>query len=40
MPEARTSRAAALRKVPLFADLSDKELSFLAERAVAAQQDV
>jgi len=34
MPEAKTSRAATLRKVPLFADLTDKELSFLAERAV------
>ncbi|MBI3669595.1 MAG: Crp/Fnr family transcriptional regulator [Acidobacteria bacterium] len=34
MPEARLDRAAALRKTPLFADLSDKELQFLAERAL------
>ena len=34
MSDAKASRALALRKAPLFADLSDKELSFLAERAV------
>jgi len=34
MPNLKSSRAAALKKVPLFADLSDKELSFLADRAV------
>jgi CRP/FNR family transcriptional regulator len=34
MPEAETSRAATLKKVPLFADLTERELSFLAERAV------
>ncbi len=34
MADAQTSRAAALKKAPLFADLSEKELSFLAERAV------
>jgi len=34
MPEAKSKRASALKKVPLFADLSDKELSFLAEHAV------
>ena len=34
MPDAKLSRAEALRKVPLFADLSEQELSFLAERAV------
>lgn len=34
MPESRSSRAAALKKAPLFGDLSEKELSFLAERAV------
>jgi CRP/FNR family cyclic AMP-dependent transcriptional regulator len=34
MTQARASRAAALKKAPLFADLSEKELSFLAERAV------
>ena len=34
MPDANTSRIAVLKKVPLFADLSDKELSFLAERAL------
>jgi CRP/FNR family cyclic AMP-dependent transcriptional regulator len=34
MPEDRAARASALKKVPIFADLSEKELSFLAERAV------
>ena len=34
MPENKSSRAAALKKVPLFADLSDKELGYLADRAV------
>jgi CRP/FNR family transcriptional regulator len=34
MPEAKAQRSAALKKVPLFADLTEKELSFLAERAV------
>jgi CRP/FNR family transcriptional regulator len=34
MPDAKISRAEALRRVPLFADLSEQELSFLAERAV------
>jgi CRP/FNR family transcriptional regulator len=34
MPEPKPSRAAALKKVPLFADLSEKELGFLAEHAV------
>jgi CRP/FNR family transcriptional regulator len=37
MPDARSSRAAALRKAPLFADLSAKELNFLADRAVFHQ---
>jgi len=34
MAETKTARAAALKKVPLFADLSEKELRFLAGRAV------
>jgi len=34
MPETKAARAKALNKVPIFADLSEKELSFLAERAV------
>jgi CRP/FNR family cyclic AMP-dependent transcriptional regulator len=34
MPETKAVRARALRKVPIFADLSEKELSFLAEHAV------
>ena len=34
MPDSKTRRAAALKKVPLFADLSEKELGFLADRAV------
>jgi CRP/FNR family transcriptional regulator len=34
MPETKPSRAEVLKKTPLFADLSGKELSFLAERAV------
>jgi len=34
MRGAKTSRAAALKKVALFADLSDKELAYLAERAI------
>ena len=34
MPEATLTRAAALKKAPLFADLSEKELEFLAERAL------
>jgi CRP/FNR family transcriptional regulator len=34
MPETKSSRAAALKKVGLFANLTDKELNFLAERAV------
>jgi CRP/FNR family transcriptional regulator len=33
----KSSRATALRKVALFADLSERELSFLAERAVVRQ---
>jgi CRP/FNR family cyclic AMP-dependent transcriptional regulator len=35
MPDSSTNRAAALRKVPLFAGLSPQELEFLAERAIA-----
>ncbi len=34
MPEVMLDRVAALKKVPLFADLSDRELQFLADRAV------
>lgn len=34
MRENKSGRAAALKKVQLFADLSEKELEFLAERAV------
>lgn len=34
MMEAKSNRAAALKEVPLFADLSEGELKFLAERAV------
>jgi len=34
MPESSSNRIMALKKAPLFADLSDKELDFLAERAV------
>ena len=34
MPGAKSNRAAALKKVPLFGDLSEKELGYLAERAV------
>lgn len=34
MPDSKSSRAAALKKVPLFADLSEKELGFLADHAV------
>ena len=34
MPGAKTTRVESLRKVPLFADLSEKELNFLAERVV------
>jgi CRP-like cAMP-binding protein len=34
MSDTKASRAHALKRVPLFADLSDKELSFLAERAI------
>jgi len=34
MPETKARRLEALRKVPLFADLSEKEIGFLAERAV------
>ena len=34
MTDAKSRRAAALKNVALFADLSDKELGFLAERAV------
>jgi CRP/FNR family cyclic AMP-dependent transcriptional regulator len=34
MPETKVARASALKKVPIFADLSERELSFLAERAV------
>ncbi len=33
MANSKASRAEALKKVPLFADLSEKELAFLAERA-------
>ncbi len=35
MESARTSRAAALRQVPLFTDLSEEELGFLAAHALA-----
>lgn len=35
MPEAKAARAAALAKTPIFSDLSERELDFLAERAVA-----
>lgn len=34
MPDSKSNRAAALKKVPLFADLCEKELGFLANRAV------
>jgi CRP/FNR family cyclic AMP-dependent transcriptional regulator len=34
MSKSKFSRAAALKKAPLFADLSEKELGFVAERAV------
>ena len=34
MVQARSKRLAALKKAPLFADLSDNELNFLAARAV------
>jgi len=34
MPEGRSNRIMALKKAPLFGDLSAKELNFLAERAV------
>jgi CRP/FNR family cyclic AMP-dependent transcriptional regulator len=34
MSDPKSSRAAALKKVPLFADLSEKELGFLADHAV------
>jgi CRP/FNR family cyclic AMP-dependent transcriptional regulator len=34
MPETKAARARALKKVPIFADLSERELSFLAGRAV------
>ncbi len=34
MPAQKAGRAAALKKVAMFADLSDQELAFLAERAV------
>jgi CRP-like cAMP-binding protein len=37
MSQVKSSRATALRKVPLFADLSERELKFLAERAVPRQ---
>jgi len=39
MSQAKSSRATALRKVPLLADLSERELKFLAERAVPRQFD-
>ena len=35
MPAAKAYRTASLRRVPLFADLSERELDFLAERAVS-----
>src|SRR5579885_1516531 len=34
MTQTQAGRAEALKKVPIFSDLSDKELSFLAERAL------
>ncbi len=34
MTQTQTDRAAALKKVQIFSDLTDKELGFLAERAV------
>jgi CRP/FNR family cyclic AMP-dependent transcriptional regulator len=34
MPDLKSKRAAVFKKVPVFADLSEKELDFLAERAV------
>jgi CRP/FNR family transcriptional regulator len=34
MPESKPSPAETLKKVPLFTDLSERELAFLAERAV------
>ncbi len=40
MPEAQSRRAAALRRAPLFADLTEKELSFLADRAVLRRLEV
>ena len=39
MPNAKTSRVAALKKVALFADLSERELAYLAERAVPHRLD-
>lgn len=39
MPESKAGHAQALKKVPLFADLSEKELSLLAERAVPHHYD-
>jgi CRP-like cAMP-binding protein len=35
MPDVKTTRTSLLKKAPIFADLSEKELNFLAERAVA-----
>ncbi|MFB3921043.1 MAG: Crp/Fnr family transcriptional regulator [Terriglobia bacterium] len=37
MADPKASRAAALKKVAIFADLSEKELEYLAARAVARQ---
>ena len=34
MPDSKVRQAGALKKVPIFADLSEGELNFLAERAV------
>jgi CRP/FNR family transcriptional regulator len=34
MPESKSNRVGALKKAALFADLSEKELAFLADRAV------
>ena len=35
MPRTKTGRAAVLTRVPIFSDLSDTELQFLADRAVS-----
>lgn len=39
MPTAATSRFATLRKTPLFVDLAEEELAYMAERAVVRRFD-